>query len=649
MNIAELQALDNIELKQKDLDEIGTKVIDGFKIDKQSRAEWETRNANAMKLALQVMEDKTFPWEGASNIKFPMVTISAIGFSARAYPGLISSTEPVKCRVNGFDETGEKAKRAARVSKHMSYQILEEDEDWEPETDNLLITVPIVGTSFKKTYYDPLNKKNRSIHVSAENLVVGYFTKGLESTRRISHIIPLYANEIKEREMAGLFNKIEYSTPIARHDDITDARDEQQGVMESENDLDAPHIFIEQHRWLDLDGDGYEEPYIVTVHLDTSKVVRIVNRFDKVQRDADDNLLRITAKQHFTKFGFIPSPDGGFYDLGFGCLLGPLNESTNTLINQLVDAGTMSNLGGGFLGRGVRLKGGKQRFEPGEWKRVDSYGDDLRKGLVPLPIREPSNVLFSLLGLLIDYGQRLGSSTDMMTGVNPGQNQAATTTQAVVEQGMKVFNGIFKRLHRSLKCEFRKLYALNRIHLDPTAYFDMIDSGEQSEIFQADYYGDPNDITPSSDPNIASEAQKLAKADAVSQSAMANPGAYNMYEVEKRKLEALGVEGIELILPDPQGPNAIPPMPNPQIEMDQMKIQIEQAKEASKSQMEQSRIELENMKHQLNEVIAQTKSQDEQEKIEISKEQVRIDWYNAETQRINATAETGKTEDKTEK
>jgi len=603
----------NIKLPQEKLDKIGLQVCEDFKRDKHSRIQWEEQNTCAMKLALQVMEKKTYPWENASNIKFPLLTIASIQFSARAYPALVSPTEVVKCRVNGPDPEGAKTERAKRVSRHMTYQILEEDEDWEEEHDKLLMALPIVGTMFKKSYYDPLEKHNESILVSPVDLVVGYFTKSLESARRITHVIPLYENEYIERVNKGLFNKIDLGEPSKETTISQDAQNEVHGLYD--NDSDPPHIFLEQHGYLDLDGDGYKEPYIITVHKDTQKVVRIVNRFGNIEKDGD-KIICIEPRQYFTKYGFIPSPDGGFYDLGFGNLLGPLNESVNSVINQLVDAGTMSNLQGGFLGRGIRIKGGKNRFRPGEWKNVDNYGDDLRKGVFPMPVREPSNVLFSLLGMLVQYGERLSSSTDMMVGVNPGQNQAASTTMAVVEQGMKVFNGIFKRIYRSMGMEFRKLYLLNRENLNPYDYFEYLD--EKNPVYLTDYHGPVNDITPASDPNIVSEAQRLAKAEALRNAAAGYYG-YDRYEIEKRYLQALEVEGIEQVLPDPEGDKAIPPPSDPKIELDKAKLELQKQKADMDNQFNQMKLKISEMQAMISHQKQQTSSELDIAKTDLTK------------------------------
>ena len=588
--LKDLMAMANIAevLGEPDLLAIGSRVVADYTRDKQSRAEWEIRMANAMKLALQVVEAKSFPWPNAANIKFPLITIAALQFHARAYPALIPGKDIVKCIVGANDEDGEKEKRATRVQNHMSYQLLEEDEAWEDQTDKVLITVPIVGCAFKKCYRSAKLKHNVSEMVLASDLVVDYWAKSLPTAQCVTHVLPMNKNDIHERTARGLFLDVELSgNPQTPQDTIDETRDKAQGVSLPQNDVDTPFEMLEQHRYLDLDGDGYAEPYIVTVHAGSQKVVRIVaNYFESgIERSKRGDVICIIPEQYFVKYSFIPSPDGGFYDLGFGALLGPLNESINTLINQLVDAGTMSNTAGGFLGRGVKIKGGNYSFTPLEWKHVESTGDDLRKGIVPLTVREPSQVLFTLLSLLIDYGERVGSATEAMVGVNPGQNTPAETSRNMIEQGMKIFSGIFKRVYRSLKEELRLLYRLNQLYLDREEEF----AGKK--VLQKDYQSSPRDISPAADPNVVSDSQRIQQA-IMTKEAASNSPLYDKYQVEKRFLKAIKTENVEEILPDPNGPKALPPSgPDPMVQIEQLKaqtdIQIEQMKSQTKMQAEE--------------------------------------------------------------
>jgi chaperonin GroES len=557
------------EFSDEDLETIGREVVREYEMDLQSREGWEKRINEAMKLALQVVETKSFPWPNASNVKFPLITIAALQFHARAYPALIPGKDLVRVRVNGEDTNGDKSARAKRVENHMSFQVLEQDENWEEQMDKVLITTPIVGCSFKKTYYSSRLKRNVSEMVLAKDLVVDYWTKSLDTATRITHRLYPSSNDIREKIVRGMYRDVDLGKVTQIENDET--RDKAQGISPDAEDPDNRPLLLEQQRYMDLDGDGYKEPYIVTVHKETKTVLRIVpNFFSTGIEKVGNKVAWIKPETYFTKYGFIPSPDGGFYDLGFGVLLGPLNASIDTLINQLIDAGTMANTAGGFLGRGLKIRGGNHSFAPLEWKHVETTGDDIRKNIFPLPVREPSQVLYTLLELLINYGERIGSATEMMVGENPGQNTPAETSRTMVEQGMKIFSGIFKRIHRSLKEEFRKLYRLNQLYLDVKTTYS-----QGKYITLDDYIDNPEDVTPVSDPNIVSDSQRLMQAQAILQAAHSSPG-YNLYEANLRYLEALKVPNIEKLFPDPQGPNAVPPQPNPKIQVEQIKAQVKQ-------------------------------------------------------------------------
>ena len=561
-NVAEL-------LNDKALDEIGQDALQGYEDDVASRYEWEDRNEQWMNLAAQVVEQKSFPWENSSNVKYPLLTTAAIQFHARAYPSLVPNADLVKTRVVGFDHDGSKRDKAIRISKHMTYQLIEEMEEWEEDMDRLLLTLPIVGCAFKKTYFSVLLGRNVSEMITAKDLVVDYWAKDLKSAQRISHKIYLSQNEVVERIRKGIFLDLPLGSSSATEHE--GSLDEIQGTSPAGESDDSPYMFIEQHCWLDLDDDGYAEPYIVTFEEGSGDVFRIVPRYDEKRVEFNDKgeVAKINPIEYFTKFSFIPNPDGGFYDVGFGILLGPINDTSNTIINQLIDAGTLSNLQSGFLGRGARLKRGDTRFVPGEWKQVNASGDDLRKNVFPMPVREPSGVLFNLLSLLLDSGKSLANTTDVLMGENPGQNQPASTTMAVIEQGLKVFTAIYKRIHRGLKQEFKKLFVLNSLYLPEKVYFAVLDPSEEEvqTIGKSDYTEGVLDVIPASDSNIVSEAQKLAKAQGLME--LLQLGTVNPMVVTQRILEAQEQPGIEELMTMP------PPQPNPEVVLEQQKLQLE--------------------------------------------------------------------------
>jgi chaperonin GroES len=588
LSLQELVDSQNIaeELSAEELTSIGNCAAEGFAADLQSRAQWEERMTEAMKLALQFREDKTFPWPGASNVKFPLITIAAISFHSRIYPALIQQPDIVNCCVYGDDSNGQLEAAAQLISEHMSWQVFEEDEDWEAEQDKLFLVQAILGCAFKKSYFDKTAGKNDSELVLPSDLVVNYWTKDLATASRVTHIRYISSNDILEKVRQGAY--CDYDPAGVRADperlgQLAMVRDKIQGTTPDYSDGEKPIVILEQCCWLDLDRDDYKEPYVVTFRHDDSKVLRIRAAFfgDSIEYNSAREVVRITPETAYTKYDFIPSPDGGFYSLGFGALLGPLSASIDTSINQLLDAGTLKNAGGGFLGRGVRVKGGEYTFRPNEWKRVESTGEDLQKSIYPLPTPEPSATLFQLLSLLIQYGERIAGATETTAGENPGQNTKVGTMDSMVEQGLTIFSGIYKRTYRSMRDEFRKLYRLNQLYLNESQYFRY--AGEQKQIYDSAYKLPRTSIGLSADPNYMSDGQKQRQAQLVKSSAAASPQYYDGLAVERWFLKTMKVPGIDNILVKEVQP-ASPPV---QLQIEQLRMQAKMAQlQANQAQAE---------------------------------------------------------------
>lgn len=580
-NVAELLADDVLA-------SIGARVVEGCKADNDSRKDWLDKTNEWVALATQVSKTKTDPWPDCANIKYPLLTTAAVQFASRAYPALIPGVNVVKGRVVGFDPDGSKAGAADRVGKYMSHQVLEEIPDWEEDMDRLCIILPIVGCAFKKTYF--ADGRIYSSLVSADDLVVDYWAKSLEAASRITHIIRMPQNTLRERQLSGLFLDVDLGAPSTPAEGY--ASPSTGGAPPPATDESTPYILLEQHRRLDLDGDGYGEPYVVTVEERTRKVLRIVARFDPEGIImVGDKVVRVEPVHYFTMFSFIPNPDGGFYDIGFGALMGPINESINTIVNQLVDSGTLSNLQSGFIGRGVRLRGGIIRFKPGEWKQVDMMGDDIGKNIFPMPVREPSQTLFQLLGLLVDGGQRVGSVTDPFSGEMPGQNTPATTTVSVIEQGMKVFSGIYKRIHRACKREFRKIFRLNGLHLPPETYFRLLDSPDTSDAMKtgfSDFNAADIRVIPYADPNVVTEAQRLSKAQVAFE--LANAGMANKGMAAAMIVDASDLPNKEALLQLPEPP------PDPLVEVERMKVQTNAQIKVAELELDRERLQFDREK-----------------------------------------------------
>ena len=615
-------------LDAEKLAEIALKVKTGYDIDELSRTEWKKRNKESMKLAMQIWEEKNDPFEHAANVKYPLLSIAAIQFSSRAYPNIVQGYNVIKSKVIGDDPAGEKAAKSSRVQQHMNYQLMEQMEEWEENTDKLLTMLPIIGCLFKETYfYQPMGR-NISELVMPDDLVIHYKAKSVDTCPRITKKYYLYPNEIKERVLSGMYLDVDYGAPHTDKDE-----DDQQS---SQDDL-RPHLFLAQHTFLDLDGDNFLEPYIVTYHYDSMKVVRVVPRFDEesIKFNESGKITYIKADQYFTKFGFIPSPDGSIMDVGFGALLFPINSTVNTTINQLLDAGTLSNSQGGFLGKGINLGrgrgGGVLKLKLNEWLPVPASGDDLRKNVFPLPTHEPSLVLFQLLGFMVQAGEKLSSVTELLMGDQSVQNEPATTSLARIEQGLKVFSAIHKRIFRSSRQEYKKLFKLNSKYMNDDEYFNILDTDEAKQAFRSDYDSKSCDIVPVANPNEVSDTQKLMKAQILF--GLRGQG-FNDAEINKRFLEAMQIDGIEAILNNPE-----PPSPDPKILIEADKLDLERRKfqfEVDKYVDEQAKIHSEIIKNLATAEATEIGPQLDQYKAEmtalltVSKQNVERDKLNAD-------------------
>lgn len=587
--LLELEQSDNIATTLAEEDEegrqglktIGYEVERKYQIDKRSRSDWEKSAQQAMDIALQVRQPKNYPFQNAANIKYPLVTVAALQFGARAYPAIVDGNRIVKAQVLGRDdgvpatgpdgqpimipgppgpdgqpqpipqwqiEPGKKRAQADRVSAHMSYQLMNEMEEWEEDTDVLLHHLPIVGCCFRKVWRDVELGRNKSEMVPAIHLVVNNRVRSLNEPVPVTHEIYLYPQEIEERQRNGTF--LDVDLPKAT------AEPTKEGEIVDADDDDAPHLFLEQHRYLDLDDDGYREPYIVTVHKDSCKVVRIVANFrmEDIRHD-DKQIVRIPKEQYFVKYTFIPDPKGGFYDIGFGKLLESLSETIDTTINQMLDAGHLQNAGGGFISTAVRLKKNKLTVAPGKYEQVEVSGGDVRAAIYNHQFPGPSAVLFNLLGMMVEAARDITAVKDILTGDTGDKGvQTATTTLAMIEQGLKVFTAIYKRVYRSLKDEFGLLFRLNARYVSDQEYFTFLD--QQNSIAKSDYDLKTMDIMPVADPKMVTDMQRTARANVLMQIAGSPLGAMqNPQEALKRVYDSVGMEETEKLLIQQQGPS----------------------------------------------------------------------------------------------
>ncbi len=527
------QGMDLAQMLPDDvLGRIALECVEAYDRDKGERTEWEHDYDEITAMVKGERKEKAFPWPGASNVRYPLIATAALQFGARAYPAIVKNGEVAKVRVNGADPEGQKRQRANRVADHMNWQLIEDMPEWEDETDKLVHMLPIHGCVFRQAIWDPTYTRPKTSLVSAKHLVVSQNAKDLETVPHFVKEFELFPHEIREKMRGGQYLEKEIK-------------------FEGEQEKKVQQM-LECHCRYDLDEDGYDEPWIAVIHKESQTLLSLKAGFwpDGVERGEpsmeypNGRIIKVRRHVEFTKYDFIPAFDGSFLGVGFGFLLREHNEIINTTLNQLFDAATDQNAGGGFIGRGPNFKGGSMEFEPGEWKQVNVTGTSLRDAIVPRPTSQPSPVLFNLLGIMIEAGKELSSIRDAMSGEAPA-NQPATTTLAIIEQGLQVFSSIYKRIYRAMGKELKLIYKLNAAYLPPEAYFQVLD--DQKAILQADYMQEGNDVCPVADPSITTSAQRLARAQFLLQ--FANDPRVNGVEILKRAFEAAEIDDIETLFP----------------------------------------------------------------------------------------------------
>jgi len=519
------------QLQDPDLSKLAQSVMEGFDIDKASMSEWETRMQRGIDLAMLTKEEKTYPWQNAANIRYPLITSAALQYNARAYPAIVPSTDVVKVSVQGQDTQGQKSGRAKRVSSYMSWQLKVDSREWERGTDQLTLQLPIVGDVFRKLWWDVTSNRVRSqIRLPGKHVVINNNATTLGTAPRVSDIVDLYPHQVKTNFLSGRFREI--NIPAKPEDDH------------------SPESFIEQLCRHDLDSDGYPEPYIVTVHRETQQVVRVVAAYDTdTVRIDGQRIIGVDPVPYMVHYQFMPSMDGGLLGTGMGLLLGDISETINSTLNMIMDSGHLSSLGGGFIGaQNFRIKGGVQRVRPGEYKQVNFTGDDIRRGIVDLQFPGPSPVLFQVLGMLIESGREITSVSNVMTGDAGRQNMPVGTVMALIEQGQMVFTASYKRIYLALQDEFSLVARLNAKNLDPKRYNAFLD-GEQPADPAADFNLTDMDILPVADPNSVTSMQKMGRAQFLID--LAERKMVDPMEVARRVLDAASVENPDALLPKP--------------------------------------------------------------------------------------------------
>lgn len=557
----ELKNLSNLAkiIDSEKLGKIGTEVVQNFEDDLHSRSEWEKKMANVLKLFAGYRDAKNVPMENASNVCVPIIGVAALQFQARAYEALLPSKEIAKC----WSTDGKSIEQAKRCEKFLNYQLSYQMEEWEEEMDILLLQLPLFGSAYKKTYYDPQLNRNVSKVLSIYDFVAPYNVKRIEDATRKTHCFNLTVNDIKIRQKDGIYLDYDWddtsSNIFVSHPapQIDLAVQKIIGITPSAStDTNGDRLILEQHCLLDLDDDGIKEPYVVTVDYETRRVLKIISRlyYNPVTQKKE-------IQEYFTAYTFIPNPES-HYGFGFGHFLEGLNETANTVINQLLDAGKLSNYAGstGIINKRSGLKKSQFELKLGQFIEAEFFSDDIRKSIWNLPFSEPSPALFNLLGLIQNYAKEISAVSESMMGKIPPSDTTATSMMAVMEQGLKVFSTIHKRIHRSFKKELKKIAYLNSLYINEKEFFLVQDSADPSTYIQfttgKNDFSNNIDIIPTSDPNITSRAEKLIKAQQTYNLGIQNPLIANnpdaLYELTKMLLEAMEISRIDLILKKPQ-------------------------------------------------------------------------------------------------
>tara|TARA_R110000850_G_scaffold972_2_gene5945 strand:- start:796 stop:3108 length:2313 start_codon:yes stop_codon:yes gene_type:complete len=531
---------------------ISSDLLSSIKSDKQSRSEWEKTYTDGLQyLGMKFDDARSQPFEGSSGVIHPILAEAVTQFQAQAYKEMLPAKGPVKTEIVGA-RTIETENQAERVQEFMNYYIMNVMQEYDPELDMLLFYLPLAGSAFKKVYFDFVTNKAVSKFIPPEDLIVPYEASDMSSAERITHAISMSLNEVKKQQITGFYADVEINDDDYSEDDsdVKSQIDEIQGLEASYKE-DRNRTIYEIHTVLDIEGfedvdvngesTGLKLPYIITIDEASEAVLAI--RRNYLEGDPLKNKIN-----YFVQYKFLPGL--GFYGLGLSHMIGGLSKASTSILRQLIDAGTLANLPAGFKARGMRIRDEDEPLQPGEFRDIDTTGGSLRENLIPLPIKEPSNVLMQLLGLLVDSGKRFAAIADM----NVGDSNAAMpvgTTVALLERGTKVMSAIHKRLHYAQKIEFRLLSKVFSDYLPPEYPFAM--GSAPSEIKQQDFDG-RIDVVPVSDPNIFSQSQRITLAQELLQMVQSNPqihGQQGLYEAYKRMYAALGVDNVESLIPPP--------------------------------------------------------------------------------------------------
>ena len=531
------------EISEDILKKLGTELIGQYQGDRDSRSEWEETYIKGLdQLGLKI-EDRTLPWPGACGVFHPMLTEAVVRFQSQAITEIFPAAGPVKTRILGLS-TSEKEQQGKRVEDYMNYLLTDKMSEYRTETEKLLFSLPLAGSAFRKVYYDPNMGRPCAIFVPAEDFIVSYGATDLQMAERATHIMKKNANDVRKLQVSGFYRDIDLPDPSPDPDNIRKKYDELTGDS-STYDFDNRYTLLEMMVNLDLEGfedtddsgepTGIALPYVVTIDTSSNNILAVRRNW---YEDDENRMMR----QHFAHYQYLPGI--GFYGFGLVHLIGGLAKSATSLLRQLVDAGTLSNLPGGLKSRGLRIKGDDTPIMPGEFRDVDIPGGAIRDNITFLPYKEPSATLYQLLGNIVEEGRRFTSASDMNVA-DMNSEAPVGTTLAILERAMKVMSAIQSRLHASMKQEFNILVKVIRDFTSPSYPYEV----EPDADIKTEDFDDRIDVLPVSDPNAATMSQRIMQYQAALQLAQQSPEIYNLPELHRQMLDTLGIRDADKIIP----------------------------------------------------------------------------------------------------
>jgi hypothetical protein len=537
-------------LEEDDLATIASDLLPLFEADNTSRDDWMQTYMKGLDYLGFSMEDRTKPFKGASGVFHPILAESVVRFQSNAIIEIFPAMGPALTKILG-EETPDKVHQAQRVKEELNYQLTDNMAEYRSETEQLLFRLPLAGSVFRKVYYDYMKKRPCAMMVVAEDFVVNYGASDLECAERYTHIVRKSPNEVKKMMRAGVYRQVKLPSPVTQYSEAKEKEDDLMGTERPSVEADQRHQLLEIYVHYNLpppfnDPDGIADPYIITIDKSSNKVLSIYRNWDP--KDNQDR----NAESYFVHYQYMPGL--GFYGVGLIHLLGSIAKASTSILRQLIDAGTLANLPGGLKTRGLRTPGEDSPIQPGEWRDIDVPAGAIRDNLFPLPYHEPSAALIQLLQMIIDEGRRIGSIADIQVG-SMTENAPVGTTMALMERSLKVMSAVHARLHASLRKELKIISFVISNFMPKNYAWD--ESGQFDR--SADFDGRV-DILPVSDPNAATQAQKIVQLQAVQQLAQMNPELYNLKELHRKALQAIGIKDDEKILPVDQPPPPLDPV-----------------------------------------------------------------------------------------